>query len=170
MDLEPPIIPDDALSEWERVDDSTDTLFETAVVSVTGRTLRYESPALGADTAPARFFFATRLRLDPAVTPNAAVTKLVTSGASDGFRDRLSERGFHEIHHEETRTLPIDDAKADLTRFRAKCVTPDGDIMTEALLAIWTADGYRIAGGGFPLTGEVTTSRRDLRRLFRSVR
>lgn len=170
MDLEPPIIPDDALSGWDQVEDSTDVLFETAVVSVTGRTLRYESPAPGADSAPARFFFATRLRLDPAVSPNAAVTKLVTSGASDGFRKRLSERGFREIHREETRTLPIDDAEADLIRLRAECATHDGEIPTEALLAIWTADGYRIAGGGFPLTGEVTTSRRDLRRLFRGVR
>ncbi|ESS11046.1 MAG: hypothetical protein A07HR60_02191 [uncultured archaeon A07HR60] len=170
MDPEPPTVPDDDFAEWTRVGDSTEVLFDGAPVTVTGRTLRYESTTPGARDSLDRFFFATRLGLEPSVSPNVALTKLVRSGAADGFRDQLSERGFKHIQRVETRTIPVGDAEADLYRYRARCAAADGDISAEAMMAVWADDSYQIAGGGYPLTGDVNTARRELRRLIRNVR
>jgi hypothetical protein len=170
MDPEPPAIPDDDLVEWSHVEDSTDVLFDGTPVTVTGRTLRYESTTPGARDSLDRFFFATRLGMEPSVSPNVALTKLVQSGATDGFRDQLSDRGFQDIRRVETRTIPVGDAEADLYRYRAQCRTADADIPAEAVMATWADNSYQIAGGGYPLTGDVKTSRRDLQRLIRDVR
>lgn len=189
--MDPPVVPHDRLDGWRRVDETTDQPFAAGPVSVTSSTVRYERT----ETPPPRpFCFASRLRIRPPTGPNAALTRLIEKRARDGFRERLAERDIEAVRHERDREIGIDDPRAGraaLSTFRGVCPiesevdehsgdehsgdegsvsTTDGPVPVEALLAVWEAGEYLLAGGAYPLAGETEDARRELVRIIRGVR
>ena len=158
-----PSVPADRLTEqgWERIERSTDTLARLPVVDVTGYTLVYGdcdlreriAAATGHDR-PWRFFFATRLSLDPS-PPGGGRTmlaSLVRSRARDGFVDRLRDRGFESIDRAGTDRVRVRTGeRAALTTYRARAAVDDVSYPTMGHLAVWHHDGaFRVSGGAYP--------------------
>lgn len=177
--MDPPAVPHDRLGGWRRVDEATDRPFAAGPVSVTASTVRYERTET---PRPRPFCFASRLRIRPPTGPNAALTRLVEKRARDGFRDRLAEHNVEAVEHRGDRDVAIDDpraGRATLSTFRGTCVI-DGEVdgrssdtepvPVEALLAVWEAGEYLLAGGAYPLTGATEEARRELVRVIRGVR
>ena len=174
--MDPPHVPTDRLDGWRRVSETTERPFSAGPVSVTASTVRLE-PAGIAEPRP--FFFASRLRVRPSVSPNPALTRLVKSRARDGFRDRLADNRIEAVTHREDREIVVDDPSASpatLSTFRgqSRAVDDGGDtadpVPVEALFAVWSTDEYLLAGGAYPLDHDPDRSRRDLLRLIRGVR
>ncbi len=170
METSPPQVPTDRLDGWHRVSETTEQAFSAGPISVTAGTVRYE-PANEPEPRP--FFFASRLRIRPVVTPNVALTRLVERGARDGFHDRLAENDIDDAELRETREIPIDDppgTMATASTFRGRCVVDGESIPVEALVAVWEVGDYLLAGGAYPLVGDVDGARRTLRGFVRGVR
>jgi len=173
--MEPPAVPTERLDGWRRVAETTDRPFAAGPVSVAASTVRYERTAA---TPPRPFFFASRLRIRPPTSPNAALTRLVERRARSGFRDRLAERDIRAVEHRGDREISVDDpsaSRATLSTFRGACRPADGtdEVPVEALLAVWDAGEYLLGGGAYPLSGGATAAdaaRRELLRLIREVR
>jgi len=173
--MEPPAVPTGRLDEWRRVAETTDRPFAAGPVSVAASTVRYERTAA---EPPRPFFFASRLRIRPPTSPNAALTRLVERRARSGFRDRLGERDIRAVAHRGDRGISIDDpdaSRATLSTFRGACRLTDGpgEVPVEALLAVWDAGEYLLGGGAYPLSDDATAAdagRRELLRLIRGVR
>lgn len=172
--MEPPGVPADRLGEWRHVAETTERPFSAGIVSVTAGTVRYER-ATGDPPRP--FFFASRLRIRPSTAPNPALTRLVERQARIGFRDRLSERGIERVDHRADREIAVDDptaSRATLSTFRGECRIDRDEVTSvvpvEALLAVWEAGEYLLAGGAYPLTDEPDRARRELLGLIRGTR
>jgi len=184
--MRPPSLPRAHLDGWRRVSETTERPFAAGPVSVEAHTVRYERSG----PTPRPFVFASRLDIRPETTPNAALTRLVERQAKSGFRDRLAARDIDAVEHRGDRAIAIDDpnaAQATLSTFRGRCVTADGaadptdgdrgePVAVEALLAVWVADGYLLAGGAYPLPDDAypagrdaSDARRDLLRIVRGV-
>lgn len=153
-----PTVPDERLEAggWELVDRTTETVFRLSKAEVVGRTLLYEDPALrervGAD-AVTRFFFATALSFRPSLPPGAErlIEPTVTDRAHEGFADRLRSRGFEGLTRRDQGRLRTDGgATASLSNVRAACPIDGERLDVTGWLAVWRADGFRIAGGGYP--------------------
>ena len=181
--MDPPVVPADRLDDWHRVEHATERPFAAGPVSVAATTVRYERPA---EQPPAPFFFASRLAIRPETSPNRALTRLVERRARAGFRDRLADRDIEGVESHGERRIGIKDpaaSRATLVTYRGQAViepvedapsetgtsTP-GRVPVEALLAVWTADDYLLAGGGYPLDDGAEEARRTLLRLVRRVR
>ncbi|RDI70586.1 hypothetical protein [Halopelagius longus] len=174
-DVPPPTVP--SPEGWRVVSEEATTPFDALVVSVRARTVLLaderlreranatvdaatESPADedgdaetggDGDDATWRFFFASRLRLDPAAPSSRAVTRLVTNRANAGFSDVLSERGFDAVRAVESRPFRIRGEEADLTRYRARVSLREFALVAEGYLAVWPDDGgFLVAGGAYP--------------------
>ncbi|WP_418282347.1 hypothetical protein [Halorubrum sp. DTA98] len=174
--MDPPSVPTDRLDGWRRVAETTEVPFSAGPVSVTAATVRFE-PVDDADPRP--FFFASRLRIEPSVAPNPVLTRLVERRARAGFRTRLADNDIRDVDHLDDREVRIDDPAASaaaLSTFRGECTVADRSaaggrtVPVEALLAVWSVDDYRLAGGAYPLVGDADRARRDLLRLIRGVR
>lgn len=188
--MDPPVVPPDRLDGWRRVAETTDRPFAAGPVSVTASTVRYERTN---DPPPRPFCFASRLRIRPETTPNAALTRLVERRAREGFRDRLADRGVEAVERRGERGIAIDDpttSRATLWTFRGDCriggdAGGDGDDTggpgdsspVEALLAVWATDEYLLAGGAYPLGSDAypdgrspEDARRELLGIVRGVR
>jgi len=193
--MDPPVVPADRLGGWRRVDEATDRPFAAGPVSVTASTVRYERVE---SPAPRPFCFASRLRIRPETTPNAALTRLVERRAREGFRDRLAERDVEAVERRGDREIAIDDptaSRATLWTFRGDCRIGEvgGDdgaddaegagsgagnaVPVEALLAVWATDEYLLAGGAYPLDADAypdgrdpADARRELLGIVRGVR
>ena len=167
--MEPPVVPGDRLDGWTLVAEATERPFEAGPVSVTAGTVRYER-----ETPPPRpFFFASRLRISPDTGPNHALTRLVESRAREGFRDRLADRNIGDLARRDERRLGVDDPAASpgtLTVFHGRCAVDGERVPVEALLAVWEADEYLLAGGAYPTGEGFEATRRDVLRLVRGVR
>ena len=181
MDL--PVVPTDRLDDWHRVEHTTEQPFAAGPVSVTAATVRYERAA---ERPPKPFFFASRLAIHPETAPNPALTRLVERRARSGFRDRLADRSIDAVESRGERQIGIDDpaaSRATLVTYRGRAAiesigdapdeaaagTPDR-VPVEAMLAVWTADEYLLAGGGYPLDEGADEARRTLLGLVRRVR
>lgn len=168
--MDPPVVPEERLDGWERVSATTERPFEVGPVSVTARTVRYEPPDRA---APRPFFFASRLRIRPDVAPNRALTRLVERGARDGFRGTLADRGIEGLEHLGDREIVVDDrtaSTATCSTFRGRSDVDGETPPVEALLAVWEAGEYLLAGGAYPLVGTAADDRRTLVGLVRGVR
>jgi hypothetical protein len=168
--MDPPVVPADRLEGWRRVDETTDRPFAAGPVSVTASTVRYERDDR---PEPRPFFFASRLRIRPETPPNAALTRLVESRARAGFRDRLAERDIEAVEPRGERTLAVDDpdaAEATHVTFRGRCALDGETVPVEALLAVWEAGPYLLAGGAYRLDADANDARRELLGLVRAVR
>jgi len=181
--MDPPVVPADRLDGWRRVAETTDRPFAAGPVSVTASTVRYER----ANAPPPRpFCFASRLRIRPETTPNPALTRLVERRAREGFRDRLAARDIEAVERRGDREIAVDDpaaARATLWTLRGDCRIGEGgsdgdrEVPVEALLAVWAADEYLLAGGAYPLGADAYPSgrgpedaRRELLGIVRGVR
>ena len=187
--MDPPVVPADRLDGWRRVDEATDRPFAAGPVSVTASTVRYERVE---SPAPRPFCFASRLRIRPETTPNAALTRLVERRAREGFRERLAERDIEAVERRGDREIAVDDpaaSRATLWTFRGDCRTGEVDgaggsgsrvgdaVPVEALLAAWATDEYLLAGGAYPLGADAYSdgrspadARRELLGFVRGVR
>ncbi|MWV65048.1 hypothetical protein GRS48_09485 [Halorubrum sp. JWXQ-INN 858] len=168
--MDPPVVRDARLAGWERVAETTERPFVAGPVSVTARTVRYE-PA--ADPEPRPFFFASRLRIRPDVPPNALLTRIVERGARDGFRETLAERDVDRLDHRGDREVLVDDpaaSPATCSTFRGRCVVAGDPVPIEALLAVWEAGEYLLAGGAYRIDDDPAAARTRLLGLVRAVR
>ena len=167
--MEPPAVPGDRLDGWTLVAEATERPFEAGPVSVTAGTVRYER-----ETPPPRpFFFASRLRISPDTGPNHALTRLIESRAGEGFRDRLADRNIGDLARRDERRLDVDDpaaSPATLTVFHGRCAVDGDRVPVEALLAVWEAGEYLLAGGAYPTGDGFEATRQDVLRLVRGVR
>ncbi|KOX97145.1 hypothetical protein EXE48_10505 [Halorubrum sp. ASP1] len=167
--MEPPVVPRDRLEGWTLVAEATERPFEAGPVSVTAGTARYER-----ETPPPRpFFFASRLRISPDTGPNPALTRLVESRAREGFRDRLADRRIGDLARRDERRLDVDDpaaSPATLTVFHGRCAVDGERVPVEALLAVWEAGEYLLAGGAYPTGDGFEATRQGVLRLVRGVR
>ncbi|TKX41565.1 MULTISPECIES: hypothetical protein [unclassified Halorubrum] len=167
--MEPPVVPRDRLEGWTLVAEATERPFEAGPVSVTAGTARYER-----ETPPPRpFFFASRLRISPDTGPNPALTRLVESRAREGFRDRLADRRIGDLARRDERRLDVDDpaaSPATLTVFHGRCAVDGERVPVEALLAVWEAGEYLLAGGAYPTGDGLEATRQGVLRLVRGVR
>lgn len=167
--MEPPAVPADRLDGWERVERTTERPFAAGPVSVTAGTVRYERTDR---PEPRPFAFASRLRIRPATSPNAALTRLVERRARSGFRERLADRDIGSLDVCDERTVAIDDAAATpatLVTYRGRCAPGDEPVPVEALLAVWEAGEYLLAGGAYRLDGGTDGARRELLGIVRGV-
>lgn len=155
---DPPSVPADRLADWRTVDDTTETLFSAAGVTVTARLLRYEDDRLRARVREQtgvdrswRFFLAARLELTPQPPVTGALRGLVASRADRGFVDRLEDRGFDAVDRVERRTLQIGEHEARLFGYDARCRVDGVALSVDGWLATWTPDrAFRLAGGAYP--------------------
>ena len=167
--MDPPVVPRDRLDGWTLVAETTDRPFTAGMVSVTAGTVRYEREA----PPPRPFFFASRLRISPPTPPNPALTPLVESQAREGFRDRLADRDIVDVDRSEDRRFAVDDpsaSRATLSVFHGRCVVDGEAVPVEALLAVWAAGEYLLAGGAYPTDGDREATRREVLALIRGVR
>ena len=173
--MDPPVVPADRFEGWRRVERTTERPFAAGPVSVTAETVRYERTDLD---DPRPFCFASRLRIRPGGDPNPALTRLVENRAKAGFRERLADRDIEDVTLQEERTLAVDDpsaSEATLVTFRGRCsAEAGGSVPVEALLAVWVADEYLLAGGAYRIDGQggvdADAARRELLGLVRGVR
>ena len=184
--MNPPSLSRAHLDGWRHVTETSERPFDAGPVSVEAHMVRYERDG----PAPRPFVFASRLRIRPETAPNPALTRLVERQAKRGFHDRLAERDIDAVEHRGDREIAIDDpaaSRATLSTFRGRCVKLDGadcptdgnrsaPVPVEALLAVWVADGYLLAGGAYPLDDDAysadhdaASARRNLLRIVRGV-
>ena len=167
--MEPPVVPRDRLDGWTLTAETTERPFEAGPVSVTAGTTRYEREM----PPPRPFFFASRLRVSPETPPNPALTRLVESRAREGFRDRLAERDISDLVRRDERRIDVDDpdaSRATLTVFHGRCAVDGDGVPVEALLAVWAAGEYLLAGGAYPIDDAREATRQEVLALVRGVR
>lgn len=177
MDIPPPSAPDSQLADWRQTDRTVDSPFTTPLVSAHTHTLVYEETSQRAQIRaatdidqPWRFFFASRIRLDPPKRPSSLLTTLIRRKVTAAFVDRLSERGFEGIHKSNTKKVTIGGNEGVRYRYQARCrLDTDGvTLPVESYLAIWADDDYHVAGGAFPIglptngPSELNTALRDV--------
>jgi len=156
--LDPPRVPESRLDGWRQIEDTTESVFDSLFVSVTARTLVYEDERLRASLAEAadvefapRFFFASRIALDPTPPNSRMLDRMVSMRARDGFADRLRARGFDRVETRQHRSYRVDGREGDLYRFDAECRPVGVALSAAGLTAVWPdGDGYLFAGGAYP--------------------
>ncbi|WP_338738877.1 hypothetical protein [Haloplanus salilacus] len=164
----PPAVPDERLSNWRRVDDTTETPFDAAGVTVSARVVLFEDDDLrtvvrdraGVDRIW-RFFLAARLSVSPVPPVPGTLRGLVATRAGRDFADRLDARGFTAVDRVERRSLRIGDDDATLFRYDARCHVEGVTLSVDGWLATWVPDrDVRLAGGAYP-TGVVDATEPD---------
>jgi hypothetical protein len=163
---------------WRLSDESTEVVFDLAMVRVLGATRLYEDADLraavreatnGALDRPWRFCFATRLSFQPPLTPGVGPVSLypiVASAARREFADDLREHGFRNVEYGRSEHMRAEDGtRARLTRYEAAFPVTDAlggssdrpddaTVAVEGWLSVWLADGqFRLAGGVYPTDG-----------------
>lgn len=175
MDIPPPSVPASRLADWQRTDRTVETPFSTPIVSVAAHTDVYEETTqrqqireqTGVDR-PWRFFFVSRIRLDPPQQPSSLLTGLIRRRVASAFVDRLSDRGFDSIRETETQQVTVGGDEGVRKRYRARCrltvpsspadggsgdATEDSlsvSFPVESYLAVWADEDYHVAGGAYP--------------------
>lgn len=163
MTLPPPAVPAERLADWRQTEQTVEKAFSTPLVTVTTHTQVYEEvterdqirAACDIDQ-PWRFFFASRLRLDPPKQPSRPLSELVARRAAASVTDRLKARSFERIDRSRAESSRMgeytDGIRFDyraICRLREKNATLS--LPVAASLAIWDAGGdYHLAGGGYP--------------------
>lgn len=170
MPIPPPPVDDSQLADWRQTDRTVDAPFSTPMVSVETHTVVYEEDAqrerireaTGLDH-PWRFFFSSRVRLDPPQPPNPMLTSLLRSRIFPSFVDRLADRGLEDITEQGRGRLSVGGARGVRKQYRARlrvdpvdesdAGSPDTQpivLPIEALVVVWADDDYFVAGGAYP--------------------
>lgn len=161
--VDPPTLPRDRLDreDWSLAEDEVETLFSMPTARVEGRTQVYEDAGLRAAVREAagidhmwRFFFATQVSFSPPLPAGVAplVRSRVASEARSSFADDLLDRGFQKVTKGEANRAQVrSGARAEFTPFKATYRLPnDRTLEMEGFLAVWTDDGFIVAGGAYP--------------------
>lgn len=163
MELPPPVMPASGLADWRQTDQTVDSPFSTPLVSIYTHTCVFEETVqrkqiyeqTGVDH-PWKFFFTSRIRLDPPHSPSPFLTSLVRQRVATAFLDRLSRRGVTQIKKQATETVPVGDSMAHRNQYSAQ-LRLDSDQYREPLtvpigsyLAVWADTDYHVAGGAYP--------------------
>jgi hypothetical protein len=169
MSIPPPPVPEARLADWRQTDRTVDAPFSTPVVSVETHTVVYEESVqrerireqTGLDH-PWRFFFSSRVRLDPPQPPNPMLTSLLRQRVFSAFVDRLADRGLTDIAEQDRGRLSVGGTEGVRKRYRARLrmeidrgadgsAGPDRlSLPIEALAVVWADDDYFVAGGAYP--------------------
>jgi len=169
-DVPPPGVPTGRLADWTRTEASVERLYGVDGADVRGHTLVYEDRRLRESVRDAtdgtldqswRFFFATRLRFRPRLSPGAhvAILPTVRSEATRSFLGDLEDRGVEAVARGRRERVRTDGGK----RVRLRQVTgevprPDrtgesGDpIPVEGWVGVWYDSDFFVAGGAYPRT------------------
>ncbi|WP_436909331.1 hypothetical protein [Halosimplex marinum] len=164
-DVPAPAVPLDRLGgAWERVEDTTETLFGVEGADVRGHTVVYEDAALRAAVREAtggavdqswRFFFATRLAFRPPLAPRvgpAMVLPSVKTEAVRRFADDLESRGVVGVERGRRERIRTEDrSRVALRQVTGELALPDGDpVPVEGWVGAWADGDIRLAGGACP--------------------
>lgn len=107
-----------------------------------------------------RFFFATALSFRPPLAPGigpASMLPTVVTEARRTFTDDLEARGFRDVERGRSQRVRTDSGD----RARLAKVTASYPLDTDAAdrldiegwIGVWHGDGFRIAGGAYPVSG-----------------
>jgi hypothetical protein len=164
-DVPAPTAPVDRLDgAWERVEDTTETLFGVEGADVRGHTAVYEDTALRAAVREAtdgavdqswRFFFATRLAFRPPLAPgvgSAMVLPSVKAEAVRRFADDLADRGVVGVERGRRERIRTEDrSRVALRQVTGEVPLPDGDpVPVEGWVGAWADGDIHLAGGAYP--------------------
>ena len=175
MTAAPPAVPSDRLADegWVEIDRTESVLADLPVVTVEGTTLVYSDDRLREQIAQAtdppidrswRFFFATKLSLDPSPPPGVGpkmFASIVRSQANKAFAERLRDRGCRAVEQREKEEIRVRTGEtAKLTSYTGQAsVDRGGQTHTypvEGWVGVWHHDGsFRVAGGAYP-TGSLS--------------
>ncbi|MDS0281123.1 hypothetical protein [Haloarcula onubensis] len=114
----------------------------------------------GEDGGYWRFFFATALTFRPPLAPGigpASMLPTVVTEARRTFADDLESRGFREVERDRSQRVRTESGdRVRLAKVTASypLETDAGDRLDiEGWLGVWHGDGFRIAGGAYPVRG-----------------
>jgi len=186
-DVPPPNVPADRLADWTRTEATVERLYGVEGADVRGHTLLYEDRRLregvrdatdGALDQSWRFFFATRLRFRPPLSPGAhvAVLPMVRSEAVRRFLGDLEDRGVEAVERGRRERVRTDSSK----RVRLRQVTgevprpdragePGDPVPVEGWVGVWYDGDLFVAGGAYPRTSLARTFGVDDERLALSL-
>ncbi|WP_224450073.1 hypothetical protein [Haloprofundus salilacus] len=169
MSVPPPTVPEDRLGGWVLSESSVDRPFDAGLVRATAHTAVYEDAALHEHLAERtgrdrirRFFFASRLLLEPRPPASRTLWRLVADRSMAGFEDELRERGFLAVERTEERRFDVRGTEARLARYDARSRAGEAVVSVRGWLAVWPTDArgeFLLAGGAYPTS--VVESPRD---------
>ncbi|MDZ7746274.1 MAG: hypothetical protein U5K28_07105 [Halobacteriales archaeon] len=173
-----PTVPEQRLERggWQLADQTRERLFELPRVAVNGYTLLYEEPSVAAHLGtgdPLCFFFASRLEFEPSLPGGASrlVEPLLRNRARSAFLDDLGERGFTDIEAQTSDDFRTADGhNGQRTTVRGRCRVGERTLDATGWLAVWRADEFLVAGGGYPQLDTEREYRKELLELLRHVR
>ena len=154
--MNPPSTPRDLPEEWAKVEQEQEAVFDIKVVSVTADTVVYRDEALASqhNNETLRFFFATRLSLEPAVGHSGPLRQLIQDRADVGFRQELRERGFTDINRLGTTDIEHESGNraTRVARYDSTVELGDSQVSAVGLAGVWEGeDGeFGFAGGAYP--------------------
>lgn len=154
---EPPPVETALLDGWRLTASDSETVARVGPVTVTTATAVYEDDRLRERVREAagvdrtwRFFVAGRIDV-PGPSGSAMLRRLVTDRATEGFADRLADRGFEDVQEAGRRRLRVGDEETDATRYEATCRVGGSVLGVEGWVAVRPgADGFLLAGGAHP--------------------
>lgn len=156
----PPEVPDEKLQDWEQTETEINRLFDLGLAHVDGHTLVYEDTQLRGliqantgKTDLARLFFATRIQFVPSLPPGGerVIRSRVINEVETAVADRFRQNGFTNITTADHKQLQTDSgARARVIPYDAEYEWLDTIVPIEGFAGVWSADGFRIAGGAYP--------------------
>jgi len=107
-----------------------------------------------------RFFFATALSFRPPLAPGigpASMLPTVVTEARRSFTDDLEARGFRDVERGRSQRVRTDAGErarlAKVTASYPLAVDAADRLDIEGWVGVWHGDGFRIAGGAYPVGG-----------------
>jgi hypothetical protein len=104
-----------------------------------------------------RFFFATALGFRPPLAPGigpASMLPTVVTEARRTFTDDLEARGFRDVDRGRSQRVRTDSGdRARLAKVTATYPLDTEQLDIEGWIGVWHGDGFRIAGGAYPVRG-----------------
>ena len=163
-----PSVPTDKLTDWELVDERTETVFQLPGARVVGATKQYEDEQTrravrevtdGEVDHRFRFFAATKLGFDPMLPPGTLPSMILPTMQSEArkkFKRRLEDRGVTDVTRARTERMRVRSGnRARLTRYDGTDPVIDGGLPVTGWVGVWNdgTDFYVVTGGypGVPL-------------------
>ena len=104
-----------------------------------------------------RFFFATALAFRPPLAPGigpASMLPTVVTESRRTFTDDLEARGFRDVERGRSQRVRTDAGeRARLAKVTAAYPLETTELEIEGWIGVWHGDGFRIAGGAYPVRG-----------------
>jgi hypothetical protein len=163
-----PSVPSEKLTDWELVEEGTETVFKLPAARVVGATRQYEDEQMRRAVREAtdgtidhkfRFFAATKLGFDPMLPPGTLPSMILPTMQSEArkkFKRRLENRGVTDIRRARTERMRVRSGnRARLTRYDGTDPVVDGGLPVTGWVGVWNdgTDFYVVTGGypGVPL-------------------